>query len=66
MSSRNEPTPRTPPLPTSPAETRPRRSPWPLAIVIGLVLVAIVQVLFIYIAVRGQDPVAESYTTTAR
>jgi len=61
MSSRIEPTP-----PPGGTPGRRRRSPWLLAIVIGLVLVAIVQVLFIYIAVRGQEPVAESYTTTAR
>lgn len=47
-------------LPTS------RRSPWIIAIVVGLVLVAIVNVLFIWIAVRGQDPVVRSYVTEPR
>lgn len=43
-----------------------RRSHWPLAIVIGLVLVAIVNVVFIVIAVRGGEPVVESYSTGQR
>lgn len=43
-----------------------RRSPWVIAIVIGLVLVALVNVLFIWIAVRGQDPVVRSYVTEPR
>ncbi len=43
-----------------------RRSPWPLVIVIGLVLVALVNLLFIYVAVRGQEPVAESYNRAGR
>ncbi len=51
---------------TEPEPGTRRRSPWPLAIVIGLVLMALVNVLFIYIAVRGQEPVAESYTRPGR
>ena len=47
-------------------EPKRRRSPWPIAIVIGLVLVAIVNVLFIYIAVRGQESVVDSYNTQSR
>ena len=43
-----------------------RRSPWPLAIVAGLVLVALVNLLFIYIAVHRQDPVVDSYNTESR
>ncbi len=43
-----------------------RRSPWPLAIVIGLILVAIVNVVFILIAVRGGEPVAPSYNSSER
>ncbi len=43
-----------------------RRSPWPLAIVIGLILVAIVNLVFIVIAVRGGEPVVESYSTGQR
>jgi hypothetical protein len=51
---------------TATTEPTRRRSPWPLAIIIGLVLVAIVNVLFIWIAVRGQDPVVRSYVTEPR
>ncbi len=51
---------------TEPAPTARSRSPWPLAIIIGLVLVGLVNVLFIWIAVRGQEPVAESYTRAGR
>lgn len=51
-----------PPAP-SPA---PRRSPWVIAVIIALVVVAIVNVLFIWIAVRGQDPVVDSYVTEPR
>ena len=43
-----------------------RRSPWVVALIVALVLVAIVNALFIYIAVRGQDPVVESYNTESR
>lgn len=42
------------------------RSPWVIALVIGFILVAMVNVVFIWIAVRGQDPVVESYRTTSR
>ena len=47
------------------AAKRPR-SPWPIAIVIGLILVAIVNLVFIVIAVRGGEPVVESYSTGQR
>jgi hypothetical protein len=43
-----------------------RRSPWPLAIVVGLILVAIVNIVFIVIAVRGGEPVVDSYSTGQR
>ncbi len=43
-----------------------RRSPWVIAIVIGLVMVAVVNVLFIWIAVHRQDPVVDSYVTEPR
>ncbi len=43
-----------------------RRSPWVIAIVVGLILVALVNVLFIYIAVHAQDPVVDSYVTEPR
>ncbi len=56
--------PKTEPAPGAPRSRR--RSPWPLVIVAGLVLVALVNLLFIYIAVRGQEPVAESYTRAGR
>lgn len=36
-------------------------SPWLRAIVIGLVLVILANLAFVYIAVRGSDPVAASY-----
>ncbi len=43
-----------------------RRSPWLIAIIVALALVGIVNVLFIWIAVRGQDPVVDSYVTQSR
>ena len=42
------------------------RSPWPIAIAVGLLLVIAINVAFIVIAVRGQDPVVGSYSTEAR
>ncbi len=39
---------------------------WPAAIIIGLVLVALVNFTFIYIAVSGADEVAPSYVTGPR
>ncbi len=50
---------------TEPGSPR-RRSPWVLAIVIALVTVAIVNVLFIWIAVHQQDAVVDSYVTEPR
>lgn len=35
-------------------------------IVLGLLLVVAINVIFIYIAVRGADPIASSYTTEPR
>ncbi len=49
-----------------PGTTGKKRSPWPLAIAIGLILVALINVLFIWIAVRGQEPVAQSYQSSDR
>ena len=43
-----------------------RRSPWVIAIIVALVVVAVVNVLFLYIAIRGQDPVVDSYITEPR
>lgn len=48
-----------------PTEKR-NRSPWPLAIIAGLTLVAIWNAGFIYIAVSGADPVDPSYVAEAR
>jgi len=49
------------------APSSPRaRSPWVIAIVVTLAVVAIVNVLFIWIAVSGQDPVLDSYVTEPR
>ncbi len=50
---------------SSPARRSPR-SPWLIAIVVGLILVALVNVVFIYIAVHAQDPVVDSYVTEPR
>lgn len=44
----------------------PTRSPWPRMIVLGFLLVVAVNVLFIYIAVTGSDPVVPSYTAEPR
>jgi hypothetical protein len=39
---------------------------WPIAIVIGLVLVVLVNLAFIYIAVSGADQVVPSYHSEER
>ncbi|MEZ4415520.1 MAG: hypothetical protein R3E10_07170 [Gemmatimonadota bacterium] len=39
---------------------------WPVAIAIGLLLVALVNVTFIYIAVTGADEVVPSYVSGPR
>lgn len=39
---------------------------WPAAITIGLLVVVAVNVVFIVIAVRGADPVVESYDAGER
>lgn len=44
----------------------PRRSPWPFAIVVGLLLVIVVNALFAYVAISGADDVVPSYTTEPR
>jgi hypothetical protein len=36
---------------------------WPLAIIVGLILVILVNFTFIYIAVQGADQVVPSYNT---
>ncbi|MEP6572579.1 MAG: hypothetical protein ABJD11_07780 [Gemmatimonadota bacterium] len=45
---------------------KPRRSPWPLAIALGLLLVVLVNVAFAYIAVHGADGVVPSYNSERR
>lgn len=56
--------------PSSPEAPLPRpiptKSPWPRMIVLGFVLVVAINVLFIYIAVSGADPVVASYTSEPR
>ncbi len=39
---------------------------WPVAIVVGLLIVILMNAVFIYIAVSGQDEVVPSYHTEAR
>jgi flagellar basal body-associated protein FliL len=39
---------------------------WPIAIIVGLVIVVLVNALFIYIAVSGADDVVPSYNTEPR
>ena len=43
-----------------------RRSPWVIAIVVGLTVMVLVNVAFIIVAVRGADEVVPSYTTGQR
>lgn len=45
---------------------RKRRSPWVLAIIIGLAIMALVNFAFIYVAVRGADEVVPSYNLEQR
>lgn len=49
-----------------PAAERKRLSPWVIAIVAGLTLVATVNVIFIVVAFRGADPVVSSYQLEPR
>lgn len=39
---------------------------WPLAIALGLLLVAIVNGYFVYVAIHGADTVVSSYDTEPR
>jgi hypothetical protein len=39
---------------------------WPIAIAVGLLLVILVNLAFIYIAVRGKDEVVPSYHSERR
>jgi hypothetical protein len=42
------------------------RSPWVVGIVIGFVVMVLVNAAFIYIALRGADPVVPSYNAEGR
>ena len=42
------------------------RSPWPWAIVAGLLFVILVNAAMAYIAIHGSDPVVDSYRTESR
>jgi hypothetical protein len=42
------------------------RSNWVIGIIIGLAFVAIANAVFIYVAVKGADPVVPSYSTEPR
>jgi hypothetical protein len=46
--------------------TEPGSRLWPVAITVGLILVVLVNLAFIYIAVTGSDGVVESYNTEVR
>jgi len=39
---------------------------WPMIIIVGMVLVILVNVIFIYIAVSGADDIVPSYQTEER
>ena len=43
-----------------------KRSPWVVAIVVGLTLMIAANAVFIYVAISGADPVAASYETERR
>lgn len=45
---------------------RPDAKPWVIGIIIGLALVAIANAVFIYVAVKGADPVVPSYIAEPR
>lgn len=44
----------------------PRDRRWPLAVAIGLALVIVVNLVFIYIAVSGRDEIVPSYQSERR
>ncbi len=39
---------------------------WPTAIIVGLLIVILVNAIFIFVAVSGQDEIAPSYYTEPR
>lgn len=45
---------------------RPRDLRWPIAIAVGLALVILVNLAFIYIAVSGKDEIVPSYHSERR
>jgi hypothetical protein len=47
--------------PLAPVPGGPRRSPWIVGIVVGLVLMVVVNLVFIYIAVSDADAIVPSY-----
>jgi hypothetical protein len=49
-----------------PASAPERRSPWVLAIIIGLTMMVLVNIAFIVVAVRGADDVVPSYNLEQR
>jgi hypothetical protein len=42
------------------------RSPWPWAIIGGLLFVILVNAAMAYVAIQGSDPVVDSYRTESR
>lgn len=48
------------------ARNDPRDRRWPLAVAIGLALVIVVNLVFIYIAVSGRDEIVPSYQSERR
>ena len=52
--------------PTEGGEPVPGSRIWPLGIAIGLILMILVNLAFIYIAVTGSDGVVPSYNTEVR
>ena len=50
----------------APAESGRRDLRWPLIILVGLVIVILVNLTFIFIAVSGADDVVPSYLTEER
>ena len=39
---------------------------WPIGIIVGLLIVILVNALFIYVSVSGQDEIAPTYQTEPR
>lgn len=43
-----------------------RRSPWVTGILIGFAVMLLMNAIFIYVAVKGRDPVVPSYAAEER